>query len=415
MLLRETMKPLHIYFLGTGSWFFAYGIQTVTFAWLVTIVLHESPDRVGFAQMCFLAPAIFLMLVGGSLADQYGGRRVAFYGQLAAASAPLFLTVMIVTDHFSYATMIVFAIMMGCAQSLVTPARDGLLALVADGRIQRKVVQASMVQFSVQMLGFITAFFADQTGAVFILLIQATALLLGAVAFHNLDVPFYPPATHKKHGLIKQITSSIIEGFHSVRASPPMRMVVLQNCAMGIFFMGSYLVTLPILLRELYDGSSPELSSMNAVNALGLVITIFLLLKFGDIRQQGRALLIAQGIGAFALASAGSGLGFYALMFSVFCWGLCGGIAMTMSRTIMQEQAPEDQRARMMAFYAFSFMGSGPIGAIFCGYLVEWLGPVQALTIASTLMLLVVAIVGLTSQLWNMGKPEDGVVYKYVQ
>ena len=183
-----------------------------------------------------------------------------------------------------------------------------------------------------------------------------------------------------------------------------MRMVVLQNCAMGIFFMGSYLVTLPILIRELYDGSSQELSSMNAGNALGLVITIFLLLKFGDVLRQGRALLLAQGIGTCALASAGFGLGFYALIFSVFCWGLCGGIAMTMSRTIMQEQAPQDQRARMMAFYAFSFMGSGPIGAIFSGYLVEWFGPVMALSIASMLMLVVVAIVGLTSQLWNLGK-----------
>ncbi|MCH7742692.1 MAG: MFS transporter [Proteobacteria bacterium] len=409
------MKPLHTYFVGTGSWFFAYGIQTVTFAWLVTIVLDESPGRVGFAQMCFLAPAIVLMLVGGSLADQYGGRRIAFYAQLAAASAPIFLTVMIVTDHFSYATMIVFAIIMGCAQSLVTPARDGLLALVADGRIQRKVVQASMVQFGVQMLGFITASFADQTGAVFILLVQAGALLLGAVAFYNLDVPFHPPATPKNNNIFEQIRTSIVEGFHSVKASPPMRMVVLQNCAMGTFFMGSYLVTLPILVRELYDGSSQELSLMNAGNALGLVITIFLLLKFGDIIRQGRALLLAQGIGAFALASAGSGLGLYALILSVFCWGLCGGIAMTMSRTIMQEQAPEDQRARMMAFYAFSFMGSGPIGAIFSGFLVEWYGPVVALTIASMLMFLVVVIVGLTSQLWNMGKQEAGVAYKYNQ
>ncbi|MCH8258355.1 MAG: MFS transporter [Proteobacteria bacterium] len=409
------MKPLHTYFVGTGSWFFAYGIQTVTFAWLVTIVLHESPGRVGFAQMCFLAPAIVLMLVGGSLADQYGGRRIAFYAQLAAASAPIFLTVMIVTDHFSYATMIVFAIIMGCAQSLVTPARDGLLALVADGRIQRKVVQASMVQFGVQMLGFITASFADQTGAVFILLVQAGALLLGAVAFYNLDVPFHPPATPKNNNIFEQIRTSIVEGFHSVKASPPMRMVVLQNCAMGTFFMGSYLVTLPILVRELYDGSSQELSLMNAGNALGLVFTIFLLLKFGDIIRQGRALLLAQGIGAFALASAGSGLGLYALILSVFCWGLCGGIAMTMSRTIMQEQAPEDQRARMMAFYAFSFMGSGPIGAIFSGFLVEWYGPVVALTIASMLMFLVVVIVGLTSQLWDMGKQEAGVAYKYNQ
>ena len=75
----------------------------------------------------------------------------------------------------------------------------------------------------------------------------------------------------------------------------------------------------------------------------------------------------------------------------------------------MQEHAPEDQRARMMAFYAFSFMGSGPIGAIFSGYLVEWYGPVVALTIASMLMLLVVVLVALTSQLWNLGKPEGSL------
>ena len=105
------MKPLHTYFIGTGSWFFAYGIQTVTFAWLVTIVLNESADRVGFAQMFFLAPAIVLMLVGGSLADQYGGRIVAFYGQILAASAPIFLTIMMIIDHFTYVTLLIFALM----------------------------------------------------------------------------------------------------------------------------------------------------------------------------------------------------------------------------------------------------------------------------------------------------------------
>ncbi len=396
------MKPLHTYFIGTGSWFFAYGIQTVTFAWLVTIVLNESADRVGFAQMFFLAPAIVLMLVGGSLADQYGGRIVAFYGQILAASAPIFLTIMMISDHFTYVTLLIFALMMGCAQSLVTPARDGLLALVADGRIQRKVVQASLVQFSVQMLGFITASFADRTGAIVILLIQSAALFAGAVAFLRLKVPHIAPTRTRDQNLLGQITSSIREGFQTVKASPPMRMVVLQNCAMGIFFMGSYLVTLPILVRELYNGSAQELSFMNAANALGLVLTIFFLLRIGDIHRQGRALLIAQGIGACALASAGAGAGLQALIFSVFCWGLCGGIAMTMSRTIMQEQAPEHQRARMMAFYSFSFMGSGPIGAIFCGYLVVWLGPAMALIIASMSMLCVVIMVSLTSRLWSL-------------
>ena len=401
------MKPLHTYFIGTGSWFFAYGIQTVTFTWLITIVLNETPDRIGFAQMCFLAPATILMLVGGSLADQFGGRKIAFFGQLGAASSPIFLTLMLLTDNFNYSTMIAFALMMGCAQSLVTPARDGLLALVAEGRIQRKVVLASMVQFGVQMLGFITASFADRTGAVTILLIQAAALLVGAIAFYKLDVPHTPPANPDNHSLIRKTIISIVEGYHSVRASPPMRVVVIQNCAMGLFFMGPYMVTLPILLRDLYGGSSVELSWMNAGNALGLVTTIFLLLRIGDIYRQGRALLVAQAIGACALGSAALGIGLYPMILSVFCWGLCGGIAMTMSRTIMQEQAPKDQRARMMAFYAFSFMGSGPIGALFSGFLVEWQGPVIALIISSVLMLCFVITISLSSGLWKLNTHPD--------
>ena len=50
------MKPLHYYFAGTGSWYLAYGIQMVVFTWLVTMVLNESPNKVGIAQMAMLLP-----------------------------------------------------------------------------------------------------------------------------------------------------------------------------------------------------------------------------------------------------------------------------------------------------------------------------------------------------------------------
>lgn len=400
------MKPLHYYFSGTASWFFAYGIQTVVFAWLVTIVLDESPDKVGFAQMAFLLPATLFMLVGGSLADQVGGRIVAIWGQLLAALSPLFLIVVMWLDVFSYTTLIVAAIIMGCAQAMVTPARDGLLALVAGGQIQRLVVKVSMIQFGVQMLGFAAASVADRTGAIFILGIQFVVMLLGVVAYYFLSVPAIPSLAATTRSISVQLVDSIGEGYRSVAASPSMRMIVLQNCAMGVFFMGSYIVTLPLLLRELYDGGSQELSWMNAANSAGLVFTIMLLLRFGDIHRQGRALLLSQGIGAVVLATAALGLGFFPLVISLFCWGLCGGFAMTMSRTIMQEQAPPNQRARMMAFYAFSFMGSGPVGALLNGYLVEWFGPVIALTCACVAMLAVVILIGVRSNLWKLAHTE---------
>jgi len=64
------IRPLTSYFFATGAWFLAYGMQTVLFAWLVTIVLNASPDKVGIAQMAYLLPGTLFMLIGGSIADQ---------------------------------------------------------------------------------------------------------------------------------------------------------------------------------------------------------------------------------------------------------------------------------------------------------------------------------------------------------
>lgn len=407
------MKSLHYYLMGTGSWFFAIGIQSVVFAWLVTIVLEESPAMVGFAQMSLLVPATLFMLVGGSLSDHFGGRRVALFAQSAAAIPPIYLVVMVVLERLDYTAIILFAVMMGCAQAFVTPSRDSMLNHVADGQIQRRVLQTSITQFGAQMLGLIAASFADRTGAAFILMVQVTSMLFGIYAIYRIDIP-NPIPKESTQNLFSKMTESIIEGYRTVKVSPNMRAVVIQNCAMGTFFMGSYIVTLPLLVREVYQGSSPELSWMNAANALGLVLTIMVLLRFGDVHRQGRALIMAHGFGGLSLACAGMdfGLGFSWVVLCIFVWGICGGVAMTMARTIMQEQAPEDQRGRIMAFHSFSFMGAGPIGALFSGFLVGQVGPASALIISAVLMMTVMLILAITSSLWRLDGKEHSANVK---
>ena len=395
------IKPLNIYFIATGSWYLSYGMQSVVFAWLVTIILNETPDKVGLAQMAYLLPGTIFILIGGSIADQFGGRKIALIAQCAAASMAAGLAVSMALTSFTYDKFLVFAVCMGCSQAILTPARDGLLPLVADGQIQRRVVQASMIQFGIQMIGFVLASMADTVGAVMMLAVQSIVLSVGAVAYFYLEVPLVKSARTQAR-MLNQLRASIIEGFRSVIASPGMRMVVLQNCAMGIFFMGSYIVTVPLLIREVYNGSSTELSLINAANSLGLFLTIVVLLRVGDIKHQGRALLIAQGFGALVLSLAAIQVSFITLMGILFVWGMCGGMAMTMARTIMQEQSDEHQRGRMMGFYAFSFMGSGPIGALLSGYLVAWFGPSTSLAIASLCMFVVVVLVGTQSNLWHL-------------
>ena len=395
------MKPLNYYFIGAGSWFLAFGIQSVVFAWLVTMALNETADRVGIAQMAFMLPTMIFVLLGGSLADHYGGKRMAIIGHILASLAPLFLAMTVLTGELTYTSVIIFAVIMGTAQALITPARDGLLPLVAAGKIQRLVVQVSMIQFGIQAFGFLIAAFADDLGAATMLLLQMTALLIGMFAFIKLKLPYQPPAKADRH-LFKQIAESVKEGFQTVKASPDLRIVAFQNMAMGTFFMGSYIVTIPLLIREFYQGGSVELSWLNGANSAGIVLTILYLMRKGDIQRQGRALLLAQGFGSVALACGGLGLGFYTLLASVFVWGMCGGFALTMSRTIMQERAPEKQRARIMAFYSFSLLGAVPLGALLSGYLVRWLGPSDALLVSCFSMLVFVLFTSLRSVLWGL-------------
>ncbi len=190
------------------------------------------------------------------------------------------------------------------------------------------------------------------------------------------------------------------DGARTVLASPVMRIVVMQNVAMACFFMGCFIVCFPLVVREVFNGSSSDLSYLNAFNSLGLVTIILVMLRIGAVLKPGRALLLAQGIGGAMLVCAGLMNEFSLFVLAIFCWGLCGGMAMPMSRTLMQELAPESQRSRVMSFYAFSFMGAGPLGTLLCGYLSELYGPQQAIVICGSCMVIFVVLVSFISKLW---------------
>jgi MFS family permease len=171
---------------------------------------------------------------------------------------------------------------------------------------------------------------------------------------------------------------------------------------MSLFFMGAFIVTIPLLVREYYGGTSTELGWTNGAFALGLVIVVALMTRVADLTHPGRALILAQAAGAVALACAGLGMPFPVFVVLVLTWGAFGGVAMSMSRTIVQERAPADSRGRVLSFYTLSLMGAGPIGALFNGFMAGWIGPRYTLVICAALMFVTMVIVALTSQLWGL-------------
>jgi MFS family permease len=75
---------------------------------------------------------------------------------------------------------------------------------------------------------------------------------------------------------------------------------------------------------------------------------------------------------------------------------------MTMGRSIMQEQAPEEQRGRIMAFFSLSFMGAGLFGSLLNGYLVEVFRAEGALLFAASGIILAAVVTRVTSSIWRL-------------
>ena len=405
------LRPFHYYLFANGSWYLAWGMQSVVFSWLVTMVLREPAQNVGFAQMALLLPGLFLILFAGAIADRVGPARQALWSQLLAGCTPVILIYTLLTDTFTYEILIVYALLTGIAQAFLTPARDGLLNYVSEGNVQRLVLQSSMTQFSFQIVGVVVAGFADYLGASVILVVQVAVMLIGAWTYRQIQTMI---DTVPKHNQRKRVLHEVWEGGVTVFSNPIMRVVVIQNVAMALFFMGAFVVSFPLVVREVFNGSSSDLAAVMGFNALGLVTTIFILLRLGYIERPGRALLLAQGVGAVFLFSAGMVGNIYLFIACIFCWGLCGGLAMPMCRTIMQELAPIEQRSRVMGFFGFSFMGTGPLGALLVGYLAEYFGPQKSIFICSLSMLTVILVVSLTTKIWdtkfvNGGDSPEGI------
>ena len=86
----------------------------------------------------------------------------------------------------------------------------------------------------------------------------------------------------------------------------------------------------------------------------------------------------------------------------VYLWGLGGGISMTMSRSIVQEAAPETHRARIMSVYSLGMMGGMPVGSLLLGWCVGQFGARDAVLVPVLGMAVTAIALLLSSGLWQV-------------
>lgn len=387
-----------------AAWFTSAGLQMVMYPFLLKVTLDLPAHLIGVATFAMTLPMFLFMIPGGALADRFDGRRILALMHSLAVIPPALLATVILLDQLTYPILLIYGCAMGFVGAFSQPARDSLLSRVvqADGEritLQQAVGMASLTMFACQILGMLVAMTADYIGPQFVVFIQGLVMFssIWLVAALRVEAKEAPATAWSIGGQFHDMGDGIIEAFKSPQIMP----VVVIAFLIGMFYIGSFQVLMPVLVSDFYGGESWRMGLGPLTFFSGTIVTSTILMRRGGVERAGLTLVfaVASGMVTMFLVAIFREAPYLLFLSFIFLWGLGAGIAITLSRSIVQELAPESHRGRLLSVFSTGFMGGAPIGALVIGPLVEQYDPHDAALVPAFSMLTCLTILTLTTQL----------------
>jgi MFS family permease len=384
-----TTRAYPLFLCALASWFGAQSMHGVTYQWLLTRSLELPPERVGAAQMLALLPSLLFLLVGGMTADRGDRRRMLGRFHLGLAALFALLAAALASGLLGLGMLVGFALAVGTLQAFAIPTRDAQISDVVAGDMSRAVAGMSVTQQGAQVAGAIVAGAAGTLGVASVVALQAVVAGAGALAVGRLPASRAPASAGNGEPALARLRAGAVE----VARSPVLRPVFALIALLGLFFLGPFLVLLPLLVRESYGGSALRLGVINAMVPLGGIFAGLWIVRRGGIGRKGNALLLGNAFAASCIAGLALAPPFALAAALTFGWGVGASCVMTSARTLFQEHASSENRARVLSVFSLGIFGTGPLAALLAGALSRAFGTHAALGIegCTSLAVLVVA------------------------
>lgn len=402
-MTAHSASDLRWYLTSHLMWYTAFGIQGVLFTYMAVVMLDLSGAALGIAQFALNGPVLFLMLPGGVIADRLDERRQLIRLHFLASMPALVLGVVILTGNLTYLALILFALIGASFSGIAIPHRDAMLShIVPRQSLAKAVSAATMAQFVGQFLGMIIARQADSFGAAPVIIIQGALIFLGLFGIASIKYRTDKPNWIELRGIIGDQGRLVLEAIQEAKNLSALFPVLICNLAIGIFYVGTFLVVVPFIVRDYYNGGASELADLNIAFWAGTIISSLIILRRGGINRRGRGILIALYTGVVVMVFMSFKIPFQLFASLMFVWGLGGGVVMTTGRTVTQEAAPSDKRARMLALFQLGFFGGSALGVVLLGPIVDFLGGHATLRVPATGMFITLFFVVTMTKLWTL-------------
>lgn len=380
----------------------AFAMQQLLLSWILIGILELPASQVGVILAVVGVPGIFLMLLGGARADGRDPRILLIQVYTIAPLIPLFLVAILSIDQFTLSiwSVVLWGMGMSIVISYSSPAQQAILNGIAGDDIQKAVSATTAIGFLVQMLGLALAGTMDSLGLVPVLTIQSICIGLGALTVRRL-----PAQTSVSLARSEPVWRTIVAGMHAIYQSKVIFHVLTLNFVSSIFNAGAFMTVFPFIIKQIYAGDAFLLSIMMVIFYGGGAASNFLMMRIMPIMKPGKIFLIMQLSRMIILGLMWIQPSFWLFALATVAWGLNMGVTLTLARSIVQESAAEEFRARIMSVYSLGFLGSAPIGALMLGWIIETFGTLNALLPAMGLSLLLFLFGVFFTDVYNYQSP----------
>jgi len=342
--------------------FLGFQMRQVTNLWLIYDITN-SPLSVGLLGVFQFAPMLFLVIIGGSVADMMDRRVLLILTQignfvLAGVLAALALTGNIEVWHI-YATTFVTAMV----NTFEGPARMAMLPrLVPRSHLMNAITLNQAARHASMLIG--PAFGGLMIGIVgpgwtYALVGVVFIPTVGALFFLN---PMPPDPASRRRGMDMK---SMLEGFRFVFSSHIILAMMLLDVVAMLFTHHRGLV--PIFAENILDAGEFGFGLLLSAPAAGFLLGSAALLIAGDVRRKGVVVIGTYIAYLVAITLFAISRNFWLSLLALAFVGGLDGVGAIMRSTILQMAVPDEIRGRTTAVLQLSNRGGPSMGQVLLG------------------------------------------------
>ena len=326
-----------------------------------------------------LAPMIVVGIFGGALVDAFDRRKVLIIASSISFIAPVGIAVLSWAAVDQLWPYYVFTTLSSTIGSLVGAARFAIHPRLVERRLLPAVAALSGISAGLQsavgpaLAGLLVA----GVGYAWTYTIDIGLFLVGFWGIVSL--PPIIPATRARVGI-----AAILDGLRFLRGARNLQAAI--GIQIATFAFGRAYALLPAVGAVLLGGGATTVGMLVASTAVGVIASGVLSGPLGQVRHQGRGMLIAAGCMAAGVALFGGVVlalslvphhvsarsvdlpWLIAIVVTLVIVGASDNIAGIFRTTMMQSATPDEVRGRLQGLYTLVLTAGPRLGDVFAGF-----------------------------------------------